>query len=249
MKILTRLLLAIGATLAVYALFMDTTVLTRGGDRVHNIGLQSDRQLLLLLGCFMVLIGVILYGLGRLKQTPQQEAEEAASSAAAKEAAADAAARVAKTASRSAGALGQGIRDRLTHAKNDNLTGRLSVGGLVALCTIPASSALLVWWALPVVTLLTSVLVCRPALSIIRIFLHFNIWWALIHAVLFVMFALIMEEDWRRDDMLKHLPFGALGLYLPAAVAMLFTALSVLGLFLLRRKARGSPSSEIRSGS
>lgn len=247
MKILTRLLLAIGATLAVYALFMDTTVLTRGGDRVHNIGLQSDRQVLLLLGCFMVLIGVILYGLGRLKQTPHQEAEEAASSAAAKEAAADAAARVAKTASRSAGALGQGIRDRLTHAKNDNLTGRLSAGGLVALCTIPASSALLVWWVLPLVTLLTAVLVYRPAVSIIRILLHFNVWWTLIHAVLFVVFALTME-DWRRDGMLKHTPFGALGLYLPAAVPMLFTALSVLGLFLLRRKARGFPSGEIRSG-
>jgi hypothetical protein len=211
MKILIRLLVALGAALSVYALFMETTVLTRGGDRVHNIGLQSDRQLLLFLGCFMVLIGVILYGLRRLRQTPEQEAEEAAASAAAKEAVTGAATRVAKTASRGAGLIGQGIRDRLNHSKNDNLTGRLSAGLLVALCTIPASSVLLVWWALPLITLLTSVLVYRPAASVIRILLHFNVWWTLIHVVLFVISTLAME-DWRREGILEHTPLGTLGL-------------------------------------
>ena len=75
MKAISRVLLVVGSVVMLFALFADTTVETDYG-RVHNIGLQSERQLYFIFGCFLVLVGVILFALNKLKQTPAQEASE-----------------------------------------------------------------------------------------------------------------------------------------------------------------------------
>ena len=49
MKTIFRVLLALGSVVMLFALFMDTTVET-GYGRVHNIGLQSERQLFFIFG-------------------------------------------------------------------------------------------------------------------------------------------------------------------------------------------------------
>lgn len=72
MRIAWKLLIAAGAILIVIALGYDTTIQT-GLGRVHNIGLQNERQMLLILGCFLMLAGVILFAVAKLKQTPEED--------------------------------------------------------------------------------------------------------------------------------------------------------------------------------
>ena len=75
MRAIYIVLLALGSAVMLYALFMATTVQSSYG-RVHNIGLQSDRQLFLIFGCFLVLVGVILFAVHQLKERPSQDASE-----------------------------------------------------------------------------------------------------------------------------------------------------------------------------
>jgi len=72
MRIAWKLLIAAGAILIVIALGYDTTVQS-GIGRIHNIGLQNERQMLLILGCFLMLAGVILFAVAKLKQTPEED--------------------------------------------------------------------------------------------------------------------------------------------------------------------------------
>jgi hypothetical protein len=52
------LLIIIGLVLIGYAMFfMDTTVSVPGGDRVHNIGLQQNRLMYLVIGLVGTLFG------------------------------------------------------------------------------------------------------------------------------------------------------------------------------------------------
>ncbi|HWI81562.1 hypothetical protein, partial [Ramlibacter sp.] len=70
-------MIAVGALLALVALNLDTSVST-GFGRVHNIGLQSQQQMLLILGCVMFLAGVILFAVEKIKQTPEEDARDRA---------------------------------------------------------------------------------------------------------------------------------------------------------------------------
>lgn len=84
MKLAWKVLIGLGVLLVVLSFGMDTTV-PYGGGRVHNIGLQSVRQNLLILGCFLFLAGIILYAVKKVKQTPDQDAAEKATADAAKD--------------------------------------------------------------------------------------------------------------------------------------------------------------------
>lgn len=76
MKLFWRLLVGAGLLLAVMALGMDTSVETEYGRRVHNIGLQQERLLLLVFGCVLFLAGIVLFAVLKLKQTPEQDEAE-----------------------------------------------------------------------------------------------------------------------------------------------------------------------------
>jgi hypothetical protein len=73
MKKVWIILLVNAVILISVSLLMDTTVSTGYGDRVHNIGLQSRQQSLLLLGGFLLVAGVILYGIEQLRAKPGEE--------------------------------------------------------------------------------------------------------------------------------------------------------------------------------
>lgn len=75
MKIAWKLLVIAGVLLIVIAMSLDTTVPTAMGQ-VHNIGLQAQQQMVLILGCALLLAGVILFGVLKIKQTPQEEEAE-----------------------------------------------------------------------------------------------------------------------------------------------------------------------------
>lgn len=83
MRIARRALIAVGALLALVAVNLDTSVST-GYGRVHNIGLQSQQQMLLILGCVLFLAGIILFAVEKIKQTPEEDARERAAEEAAR---------------------------------------------------------------------------------------------------------------------------------------------------------------------
>ena len=74
MKLAWKVLVGLGVLLVFIAVKMDTTV-SSGNGRVYNIGLQNEQQVFLILGCFMFLAGIILFGVFKIKETPEQEAE------------------------------------------------------------------------------------------------------------------------------------------------------------------------------
>jgi len=78
MKLAWKSLLILGVLLILIAFSMDTTVSGLGGQRYHNIGLQGQQQMLLILGGVMFLAGIVLFAVVKIKQTPEQEAQEAA---------------------------------------------------------------------------------------------------------------------------------------------------------------------------
>ena len=75
MKLAWKILIGLGIFLVLLSFGMDTTV-SHGGGRIHNIGLQQDRQTMLILGCFMFLAGIVLYAVKKVKQTPEELAAE-----------------------------------------------------------------------------------------------------------------------------------------------------------------------------
>lgn len=83
MKLAWKILIGLGVVLVLLSFGMDTTV-SSGIGRVHNMGLQQDRQNLLIVGCFMFLAGIVLYAVKKVKQTSDQENEEKAAAAATK---------------------------------------------------------------------------------------------------------------------------------------------------------------------
>ena len=74
MKLAWKMLVVTGVLLMLSAVLMDTTVDSRVG-RIVNIGLQSQQQMLLILGGVLFLAGVMLFGIMKIKQTPEDEAK------------------------------------------------------------------------------------------------------------------------------------------------------------------------------
>jgi hypothetical protein len=72
MKLLWKLLIVAGVAALLCAFMMDTTVYSHG-ERFHNIGLQHDRTLLFVFGCLLILVGVVLFSVLKLKQPPGEE--------------------------------------------------------------------------------------------------------------------------------------------------------------------------------
>lgn len=66
MKKLGIALIAMGLIVAVFSLGFDTTVLTQGGDRVHNIGLMQQNNSLFLFSIALFVVGVILWAAATL---------------------------------------------------------------------------------------------------------------------------------------------------------------------------------------
>lgn len=75
LKALGKLFMGLGLGLLVYGLAMDTSVST-GYGRVVNIGLASDRLIFILIGGFIFVGGIILFGVFKAKQTREDEAIE-----------------------------------------------------------------------------------------------------------------------------------------------------------------------------
>jgi hypothetical protein len=75
MKLAWKLLSAAGLLLVWIAMEADTTV-SIGSERIHNLGMQQQQLMLLILGCVLFLAGVMLFGVLKLKQTPEEEAQE-----------------------------------------------------------------------------------------------------------------------------------------------------------------------------
>lgn len=75
MKPLSLILCTIGIIGIFFALSMDTSVATYGGDRIHNIGLISDRQNYVIASGILLLVGVILFGFSTIsiRSTPNQQ--------------------------------------------------------------------------------------------------------------------------------------------------------------------------------
>ncbi len=57
LSVLGGLILAVGVLITISAMAMDTTVGTDDGSRIHNIGLQQDRMMLLFGGLFTIVFG------------------------------------------------------------------------------------------------------------------------------------------------------------------------------------------------
>ncbi|PUE44715.1 hypothetical protein B9Z47_17735 [Limnohabitans sp. 2KL-1] len=238
MKSVSKILIVIGCFAILYAIFMDTTV-SSGYGRIHNLGLQADRQLFLILGCFMAFAGVVLIAVLKLKQTPDQEAAEVAARRAvistAKQAAVSAAQQLTEsTAVRKSGRLLSTIRLNPRKAISDNLAGRLAIAGFVAICAVPVSSILLFWWVLPIVALLYSI-ADRPAIDVMRSLLHVNLACTLLIALLFTLIMLEME-GWRSEAIASDSPIGVAIHFVPTAIALIGTGISLVCLYYLRRK-------------
>lgn len=77
MKLAWKLLTGAGLLLVLVALGVDTTVETGYGGRVHNLGMQQQQLMLLIFGCVLFLAGIVLFGVMKLKQTPEEEQAEA----------------------------------------------------------------------------------------------------------------------------------------------------------------------------
>lgn len=223
MKVVWRSLVLLGAVCILIAFRMDTTVSSEYG-RIHNIGLQSDRQMLLIFGCFVVIAGVVLFAVTKLKQTPEQEAAEQVAREATKAVAEE---KITLTAKRGIDLL-QKLKNKLRAARHDNLSGRLWVAGFVGLCTQPVSEALLEWYALPILVLLYS-LRERPALELMISMLRFNTWLTLLFAVGFALMSVQMET-WRLDAI------GSVAVAMPVILALLLCGLSLASLQYFRRK-------------
>ena len=236
MKPVSRVLIVIGCFAILYAIFMDTTV-SSGYGRIHNLGLQADRQLFLILGCFIAFAGVVLFAVLKLKQTPDQEAAEVAARRAALSTAKQATVSAAQqlTESTAVRRLLAAIRLNPRKASSDNLAGRLAIAGFVAICTAPVSSILLSWWALPIVALLYS-LTDRPAIDVMRSLLRVNLVCTLLIAVLFTA-SMLTIESWRSERIASHSPIGAAIHFVPTAIALMGTGISFACLLYLRRKS------------
>lgn len=76
LKTVGKLLIGMGLLLLVYGLMMETSVSTGYGNRVVNIGLANDRLMFILIGGFVFVGGVILYGVFKAKQTKEDELNE-----------------------------------------------------------------------------------------------------------------------------------------------------------------------------
>lgn len=76
MKLAWKLLIAAGGLLVMVAMGLDTTVSTGYGRRVHNLGLQQQQLMLLILGCMFFLAGIVLFGILKIKQTPDEAQHE-----------------------------------------------------------------------------------------------------------------------------------------------------------------------------
>lgn len=75
MKPLSLFLCAIGIIGIIFAILMDTSVATYGGDRIHNIGLISDQQNYVIVSGILLLVGVILFGFSTssIRSTQKQQ--------------------------------------------------------------------------------------------------------------------------------------------------------------------------------
>lgn len=58
------ILILVAVVVLVLAFGMDTSIETRAGGRVHNVGLMQEQQLFALLGIALFVGGVILLGIG-----------------------------------------------------------------------------------------------------------------------------------------------------------------------------------------
>ncbi len=72
LKALGKLFIGVGLTMLIYGVFMDTSV-SSGYGRVINIGLANDRLMYIMIGGFIFLGGVILFGIYKVKQTKEEE--------------------------------------------------------------------------------------------------------------------------------------------------------------------------------
>lgn len=76
MNLAWKVLLSLGGLLILVAFNMDTTVNTRYGERIHNLGLQAEQQMVLILGGVLFLAGIVLFGVAKLKQSPEDQQRE-----------------------------------------------------------------------------------------------------------------------------------------------------------------------------
>jgi hypothetical protein len=77
MKSLSWMLIIIGIVTIIYAMNMDVSV-GYGSDRVFNLHKGSQQNNLLMLGGFIFVGGLILFGFSKTRQTPEDEAKEEA---------------------------------------------------------------------------------------------------------------------------------------------------------------------------
>ena len=73
-----KVLIAIGCLLMFRALTMSISIGSFGGYEIPNIHLMNQRQILLFLGGFLFLGGLVLYSANKTKQTKEQEEQELA---------------------------------------------------------------------------------------------------------------------------------------------------------------------------
>lgn len=76
MNLAWKVLLSLGGLLILVAFNMNTTVSTRYGERIHNLGLQAEQQMMLILGGVLFLAGIVLFGVAKLKQSPEEQQRE-----------------------------------------------------------------------------------------------------------------------------------------------------------------------------
>lgn len=73
-----KVLIAIGCLLMFRALTMSISIGSFGGYEIPNIHLMNQRQILLFLGGFLFIGGLVLYSANKTKQTKEQEKQELA---------------------------------------------------------------------------------------------------------------------------------------------------------------------------
>lgn len=76
MKGLGQVLIWAGLVLLVFALNVDTSVAVPGGGRVQNFSLMEQRTTYLMLTGGTVVVGVLLYGFGAVRERHDEEGDE-----------------------------------------------------------------------------------------------------------------------------------------------------------------------------
>jgi hypothetical protein len=216
-KIIWKALIVLGACLAAFAINMDTTVQT-GFGRVHNVGLQGQQVVVMMLGCALLLGGLILFAATKIRPgtTPQEDPKKVAREQA--EIAAD------KQMQQELGRRLAGVREHMVYVAGDRFFFRLGTSCFVGLCTLAFMEPI----HLTLLALFPFVYAFRrkPANHVLQHLWRFNFWLVIVGTAFYLAGPIF---DLRG-------PFGGGEIPVTLIAAAVTLSVTLMGVFVTRRK-------------